>query len=63
MISDRIHNMMTFRLLFGTQGDRYEPEEAGPLLRGLRNLDDDSARIVLQWWAERARVELDKQVN
>ena len=49
MILDaQIESAMMFRLLFGTQDDRYEPETAAPLLRALFKLDDDSARVSIK---------------
>jgi hypothetical protein len=39
---------MMFRLLFGTQDDRYEPETAAPLLRALHKLDDESAAVSIK---------------
>jgi hypothetical protein len=46
-----IHGAMMFRLLFGTQDDRYEPATAPYLLRGLIGLDDESAAVTVKLWA------------
>jgi hypothetical protein len=46
-----IHGAMMFRLLFGTQDDHYEVMTAAALLRGLRGLDDESARVTITLWA------------
>lgn len=48
MIDAQIESTMMFRLLFGTQDDRYEPETARSLLRALYKLDDDSARVSIK---------------
>lgn len=34
--------------LFGTQDDHYDSEVAAALLRGLRGLDDESARLTIK---------------
>lgn len=57
MIDARIHSRMMFRLLFSTQDNRYEPETASHLLRGLHGLDDESARVMVRLWAQDAMVE------
>lgn len=62
-LSPDIHNAMLFRLLFGTQDDRYEPETAVPLFRALVGLDDDSARVSIALWAGEARIKCEGQVN
>jgi hypothetical protein len=46
-----IHGAMMFRLMFGTQDDHYESESAAALLRGLKGLDDESARVTITLWA------------
>jgi hypothetical protein len=46
-----IHGAMMFRLLFGAQDDHYEMMTAAALLRGLRGLDDESARVTITLWA------------
>lgn len=52
MILDaQVKSTMMFRLLFGTQDDRYEPEVAAPLLRALHKLDDESAAVSVKLWA------------
>lgn len=45
-----IQAAMMFRLFFGTQDDHYESETAAALLRGLRGLDDESARVTIKLW-------------
>ena len=53
-----IQSRMVFRLLFGTQDDRYEPETAAPLLRALYKLDDESAAVSIKLHAMDAEREL-----
>jgi hypothetical protein len=50
-LDEDIRGTMMFRLLFGTQDDHYETESAAALLRGLRGLDDESARVTIKLWA------------
>lgn len=54
-INSDIRNVMMFRLLFGTQDDRYEPEGAVSVLAAAAELDDEAiaaAFACLGWWAE-----------
>lgn len=50
-IDASIEAAMIFRLLYGTQDDRYETENAGDLLRALHNLDDGSASVSIKLYA------------
>lgn len=58
-----ILSTMLFRLLFGTQDDRYEPEIAPRLLCGLIGLDEESGRVTVRLWAMEAVDDLKGQVN
>ncbi len=58
-IDASIHSTMLFRLLFRTQDDRYEPEVAGSLLRGLYLLDDETAEISVRLVALNAEMWVD----
>ena len=59
----QVESMMMFRLFFGTQDDRYEPETAVPLLRGLYKLDDESAAVSVRLFAMDAGEVVKGQVN
>jgi len=41
----------------------YDPETAGPLLRALHNLDDESARVTVRLWALEAEHQMETQLN
>ena len=58
-----IHATMMFRLMFGTQDDHYESETAGALIRGLRNLDDESAKVTIRLWVMDAEARLRRSSN
>lgn len=62
-IDPALHATMLFRLLFGTQDDRYEAETARHLLRGLYRLDEESGRVAVWLWAMEAVIELEGQRN
>lgn len=63
MIDANLQNRMMFLVLFGTQDDHYEPEQAASLLRGLRGLDNDSSRVSILLWAEEAAAGLWEERN
>lgn len=58
-----ILNTMLFRLLFGTQDDRYEAETAPHLLRGLHRLDEESGRVTMRLRVMEAVIDLEEQRN
>jgi hypothetical protein len=63
MLDSELYNTMILRLVYDPWNDRYSPESASALLRGLHHLDDDSARVSVKLWAEEAREGLGGQVN
>lgn len=43
-----------FRLLFGTQDDRHEPESAGYVIDAIKDLDSETCGITLKFAALQA---------
>jgi hypothetical protein len=54
---------MMFRLLFGTQDDRYEPSVARYVVEAIKGLDEASCRVTVRLVVIGALGEIGGQVN
>lgn len=50
-IDTGIHNMMMFRLLFGTQTDHFDREWASSVVEVVRDMDNHCAAVTLEVYA------------
>jgi hypothetical protein len=54
---------MMFRLLFGTQDDRYEPSVARYVVEAIKGLDEASCRVTVRLAVMNAIIDVRGQVN